>query len=92
MRFSDFIDPERGPAALIRLALYPLVLVVVCGAVTSILGQLRPADLLLMLLGLAFVSPLAYLIREARQNRPQRQGGRRGGERTPLLPPNEEGE
>ena len=92
MRFSDFIDPERGPAALMRLALYPLVLVAVCGAVTSILGQLRPADLLLMLLSLAFVSPLAYLIRKARRGRPQRQASRRGAERTPLLPPNQEGE
>ena len=92
MRFSDLFHPERGPSALLRLAFYPIVLLVVCQLVVTILSQLRAVDLLLLFLGLVFVSPLAYLIREARQNRPQRQGGRRGAERTPLLPPNEEGE
>jgi predicted permease len=90
--FMDFIDPEKGPTALIRLALYPLVLVIAFPVFAAILSQLRGADFLLMLLSLAIMSPLAYLIREARQGRPQRQGARRGAERTPLLPPDEEGE
>ena len=90
MRFSDFIDPEKGPAALLRLALYPLIFIVACEALAMIASQLRAVDLLLMFLGLALVSPLAYLIREARQSRPHRQVSRRGAERTPLLPPNEE--
>jgi len=92
MRFSDLINPERGPASLLRLALYPLVLLVVCQLVATILSRLRAVDLLLLFLGLVFVSPLAYLIRESRRGRPQRQGSRRGTERTPLLPPNQEGE
>ena len=92
MRFSDLINPERGPAALLRLALYPLVLLVVCQLVATILSQLRAVDLFLIFLGLVSVSPVAYLIREARRGRPQRQGSRRGAERTPLLPPNQEGE
>ena len=92
MRFSDFTDPERGTAALLRLALYPLVLLAICQLVATILSQLRAVDLLLMFLGLVFVSPFAYLLREARRGRPQRQASRRGAERTPLLPPNEEGE
>ena len=92
MRFGDLIDPERGPAALLRLALYPLVLLVICHLVATILSQLRAVDLLLIFLGLVFVSPFAYLIRESRRGRPQRQGSRRGTERTPLLPPNQEGE
>ena len=78
MRFSDLFNPERGPAALLRLALYPLVLLVVCQLVATILSQLRAVDLLLIFLGLVFVSPVAYLIREARRGRPQRQGSRRG--------------
>ena len=92
MRFGDLINPERGPAALVRLALYPLVLLVVCQLVATILSRLRAVDLLLLFLGLVLVSPVAYLIREARRGRPQRPGSRRGAERTPLLPPNQEGE
>ena len=92
MRLSDLLNPERGPAALLRLALYPLVLLVACHGVAALLSQLRGADLLLIFLGLALASPLAYLIREARRGRPQRQGSRRGAERTPLLPPNQEDE
>ncbi len=92
MRFGDLINPERGPAALLRLAFYPLVLLVVCQLVATILSQLMAVDLLLIFLGLAVVSPFAYLIRESRRGRPQRQGSRRGAERTPLLPPNQEGE
>ena len=92
MRFSDFTDPERGTAALLRLALYPLVLLVVCQLVATILSRLRAVDLLLLFLGLVLVSPVAYLVRESRRGRPQRQGSRRGTERTPLLPPNQEGE
>ena len=90
MRFSDFLNPERGPSALLRLALYPLVLLVVCQLVATILSQLRAVDLLMIFLGLVLVSPLAYLIREARRGRPRRQPSRRGAERTPLLPPDEE--
>ena len=92
MRFSDLINPERGPAALLRLALYPLILLAICQLVATILSRLRAVDLLLIFVGLFCVSPLAYLIREARRGRPQRQGSRRGAERTPLLPPNQEGE
>jgi hypothetical protein len=89
MRFNDLFNPERGPAFLVRLAFYPLVLLVVCQLVATILSRLRAVDLLLMFLGIVLVSPLAYLIRAARQGRPQRQASRRGAERTPLLPPNE---
>ena len=92
MRFSDLSNPERGPAALLRLAFYPLVLLVVCQLVVTILSQLRGADLLLIFLGLALTSPLAYLVREACRGRLQRQASRRGAERTPLLPPNQEDE
>jgi len=87
MRFSDLIDPRRGPEALVRLALYPLIVLVVFAALSEILSQLPP---LLVFLAFIFLSPVAYLIRKARRGRTERQGARRGAERTPLLPHNEE--
>jgi hypothetical protein len=89
MRFSDLFNPERGPEALVRLAFCSLVVLVAGVGVLALLNQLGLAGFLLALLFLTLVSPLAYLIREARQGRPRRQGTRRGAERTPLLPPNE---
>lgn len=90
MRFHDFFNLGRGPEAIVRLAIYPLVLVVAGEAVAEVLNRLPPADFLLLLVFLACVSPIAYLIREARRRRPQRQRTRRGAERTPLLPNHEE--
>jgi hypothetical protein len=90
MRFSDFFNPERGPVTISRLAIYGLVFAATGRAVASILIRLAPANTLLPLLVLSFVSPLAYLIREARRTRQARWRPRRGAERTPLLPPHEE--
>ena len=90
MRFSDFMNPDRGPESVGRLAMYALVLAVVGGAVGWILSLLTPPDVILPLVVLGLVSPLAYLIREARRTKPGRQRPRRGAERTPLLPPHEE--
>jgi hypothetical protein len=92
MRFSDFLDPKRGPEALMRLALYPLLILVTGSLVIGIAGQLGAADLLLGLLLLVLASPLAYVIREARQDRREEPRTRRGAERTPLLPQDEEEE
>ena len=92
MRFSDFLDPKSGPEALVRLALYPLLILVIGSLVISVVSQLRAADLVLALLFLLLVSPLAYLIREARRDRRQESRTRRGTERTPLVPHNEEDE
>jgi len=90
MRFSDFSDPEKGPRALIRLAVYPLVVLIAFQALAVIFSRLGALDLLLVFLCLVCASPVAYLIREARRGRPQRERSRRGAERTPLLPPNED--
>ena len=89
MRFGDLLDPERGPATLVKLALYPLILLVVFQFVLCFLTQLPPAAGFFLFCLLLLLSPLAYLIRRNRQGRPQQQGTRRGAERTPLLPPNE---
>jgi len=90
MRLSDFLNLESGPRALIRLALYPLVLLVACQAIAALLSRLRGVDFLLVLLGLALLSPVAYAIRERR--RPRRERGRHGrsSERAPVLPHIEE--
>jgi hypothetical protein len=90
MCLSDFFDLERGPAALVKLALCPLIILLVFSLVTTVLSQLPPEAELGLFCLLLFVSPLAYFIREARRGRPERQGARRGAERTPLLPQNEE--
>jgi hypothetical protein len=90
MRFNDFIHPERGPAALLRFAVYPLVVVVAFAALAMVVSCLRDANTLFAFFALVLASPLAYFIREARQRRPERHMSRRGAERTPLLPPNEE--
>jgi uncharacterized membrane protein YfcA len=86
MRFRDFVDPEKGPSAMIRLALVPLIFVIACDAVGAFVRQLSGGDLLLLFLALALVSPFAYLIREARRDRTRRHMNRRGAERTPLVP------
>ena len=82
---------DRGFFSSYEFALYPLVLVVICQVVAVLLSRLRAIDVLLVFISLILMSPLAYLIREARGHRPERRGGRRGGaERTPILPQNEE--
>lgn len=88
MQLQDLFDLERGPAALVKYALYPLALIVICQVVIVLLDRLPAYGMLLALLFLIFTSPLAYVIRKARGHGHERGGSRRGAERTPLLPPN----
>ena len=90
MRLNDLFDLENGPAAVLKLALYPLILIVVCQALTVLLCRLSIAHMLMTFAFLHLVSPLAYFIRKARGHGGERGGGRRGAERTPVLPTNEE--
>jgi hypothetical protein len=90
MRFDDLIDPERGPAALVKFALYPLIFLVVFSLVVTLLTQVRPLAALALFVLLLLLSPLAYIIRESRQGRPRGQRARGGAERTPLLPQDQE--
>ena len=93
MRFSDLVHPEKGPATLIKFALYPLVLIMACQVFLVVLSQLGAVELFLFSLCLLLASPVAYLIRKwRRQGRDRGAGNRRGAERTPLLPPNQEEE
>lgn len=90
MRFRDLLDPKRGPETLVKLALYPLILLIVFQFVLCFLTHLPPEAMFGLLCILMLLSPLAYLIRKYRRGRPREQGARRGAERTPLLPQNEE--
>jgi hypothetical protein len=89
MRLSDLFNLERGPEALVKLAFYPLILVVVFSLVLALLAELPPEAVFGLFCLFLFLSPLAYFVRRARQGGP-RERGTRGAERTPILPQNEE--
>lgn len=87
MSFEDF---DRAIDSLIKISIYPLIIVVVGGAVMSLLNQLPPMAALGLFLLLLCLSPIAYAIRASRTHS-GRQPARRGGtERTPLFPVNAE--
>jgi hypothetical protein len=90
MRFNDLIDPERGPQALGKLALYPLITLIGFSLVLALLAQLPPTAEFLLLCLVFLLSPLAYAIRRNRQGGARPGGARRGSERTPLVPMHEE--
>lgn len=83
---------DLKPEALVRFAVYPLVVLVAGGAFVELLGQLRMLDLVLVFLLFLLASPLAYLIRNARRGQAPHHGARRGAERTPVLPHDHEEE
>ena len=88
----QFGDLDKAISSLIRLATYPLIILVAFLLGVTLLTQLPPAAELGLLCLLLFVSPIAYVIRETLQGRPRRQGAPRGAERTPLVPPHVEAE
>ena len=90
MRLRDLFDLERGPEALVKLAICPLIVLVVFSAISAFFAQLPPADAFGLLCLLFVLSPLAYAIRRHRQGGARPQGSRRGAERTPLVPMDEE--
>jgi hypothetical protein len=90
MRFDDFLDPKSGPEALVRFALYPLALLAIWSLMLALLAKLPPAAILGLFCMLLFLSPAAYFIRKSRQGHSGDRGARRGAERTPLLPRDEE--
>ena len=90
MPLRDLLDPEPALSALMKLAVSLVLLFVLFQFVVCLLQQVSTAAGLAMLCIFFLLSPVAYLIRRIRQGRPQRPGPRRGAERTPLLPQNEE--
>ena len=76
-------------AFVLKVGLALIALLVIRDAACCFIRQLTLWDLLLGFMGLVFVSIIAYKIREFGREvelRPHR-----GAERTPLLPPHEEG-
>ncbi len=92
MRFSDFLDPKTGPEAIVRLAIIPFLIVIAGCTVMGFLSQMSNADILLGMLFLLLLSPLAYALRKHRRGHREESKLRRGAERTPSLPHDEEGE
>ncbi len=81
---------DLKPENLVRFAAYPLVVLVAGGAFVALLRQLGTRGLFLVFLLFLLASPVAYLIRRTRHGPSHREGARRGAERTPSLPPNED--
>lgn len=90
MRLSDLLDPERVISFLMKLALCLIMLSILLQFVVCLLRQISPAAEFGMLCMFLLLSPLAYFIRRWRQGGKRRPEGRRGAERTPMLPQNEE--
>ena len=90
MHLRDLFNPVRAFSALMKLAVCLILLSVFLQCVACFLQQAPPSTEFAMLCVLLLLSPLAYLMRRIRQGRPERPGPRRGAERTPLLPSDEE--
>jgi len=89
MRLSDLLNPERVISFLMKLALCLITLSILLQFVVCLFRQISPAAEFGMLGMFFLLCPLAYFIRRWRQGG-KRPEGRRGAERTPLLPQNEE--
>ena len=89
MRLRDLLDPERALAFLMKIAICLIGLSIFLQSVCCALRQISPAAVFGMLCIFFLLSPLAYFIRRWRQGAKRREG-RRGAERTPLLPQHEE--
>ena len=89
MRLSDLLDPEKVLSFLMKFALCLIMLSVLLQFVACLFRQISPAAELGMFCMFFLLCPLAYFIRRWRQGGKRRPEGRRGAERTPMLPQNE---
>ncbi|MCL5670985.1 MAG: hypothetical protein M1423_06795 [Acidobacteria bacterium] len=92
MKFSDLFKPKTGPEALVRLALFPFLVLVVGSLVMGVVSNLSNSGILLLMLLCIVISPLAYALREQRRGHRRSPRARRSAERTPLMPREEEEE
>ena len=88
MHWNNFLHPEQLARTVLKLFAVGLILVIVGSEFTRALAcaTLPRGTGLWMLPGLAFLSVVAYLVREHRMREPSRPRNTRGAERTPLLP------
>lgn len=88
MHWTDFLRPERAFAFVAKLFFGILALLIIASLIFPVLGRMQFSgiDQLGVLVGLMFLSAIAYLVRERRLNARPRPRNTRGAERTPLLP------
>ena len=84
-------NPEKLMAYLTKLGFAALALVVAGDLISEICKHLTFGGLMFSVIGLVLMSPIAYFILQSERPRSE-QRPRRGAERTPLLPPNNEEE
>jgi len=90
MNLQDFLYPERAVGFAFKLFCFILCLLALPSLLATLLPQMSGSQLFGLVLLCLFASPIAYVIRERRHRRPAQGAARRGAERTPLPPPNED--
>jgi len=90
MNLRDFLHPERAVAFAFKLFCAVLCLLALPYLFAALFPQLSGTQLFGLVLVCLLASPIAYVIRERRHRRPVHRTARRGAERTPLPPPNED--
>ncbi len=90
MNLHDLFSPERAGAFAFKLFCIILCLLALPSLLATLLPQLTGTQLFGLVLLCLLVSPIAYVIRERQHRRPVHRAARRGAERTPLQPQNED--
>ena len=90
MNLRDFFYPERAVAFAFKLFCVCICLLALPEFLAALLPQLSGTQLFGFFVLCLLASPVAYVIRERRLRRVGRPAARRGAERKPLPPPNEE--
>ena len=92
MEFRDFTDPDRFVATAFKAMCIIFALALIPNLLLAIFSQLSLLEMLIGVLFFLLLSPAAYLVWRARQDRPERRERRerRGAERTPVLPVSED--
>ena len=86
MRFSDLLDSDRIVKMAFKFFCGLLALMLTPTLLANLLAAAHVSDATWLML-LCAASPIAYLVREHRRDRPLVRRTIRGAERTPILPP-----
>ena len=90
MNLQDFLYPDRAVAFAFKIFCAVVCLLALPSFFAVLVPQLSGTQLFGLVLLCLLASPIAYLIRERRHSRPAHGAARRGAERTPLPPPDED--